>query len=559
MKHHILNAFRCFFTFTTVVAMSCDQIMRYDGRKIYSLSFNSDLFDCSDACPVDENMMIYSSTADGDYDLCFFNGESSVKLTALCSDKSELGADYYSLKKYENYPDNSRIMGDVNADGEFSVADVVLMQKWLLAFPDTHLADWKAGDLCADGRLNVLDLCLMKRALVQSMAHNPLDLLIGMDYENAVRNAYISKSEYNYQISGNLKSSIEEKMDRPLDYSIDRFYLVNNEKLGLNGDTKYLYNAAAKDVYIVNEETKMNCATWYWKGSKAALYGIDDDAEKQNEFLDAMEFYGITEIYYSIGANTLIKNKNMVEVFVKNAYARNIKVYLLTGEKTWLYEDSYRTAIYNYFDKVEEYNSLVGYDARLAGVSYDVEVWTNSEYNWKNNNEARYRQVKFIETAQKYAESKNLSVSYCLPFWIVQYDYTDDEGVTRNIYDSITQIANDTILMVYRDSADAVEKLVTGVQNNAENSVFYYIEKNDCNLEIAVQTAETAEGDNVTFYEEEKENPGYVNTAIATMRSDLEAYKYRMTFAIHHAIALYEYYNIPDSTNTVQTSVNMIG
>lgn len=441
------------------------------------------------------------------------------------------------FSQYEGKP----VAGDVNADGQFSVADVVLMQKWLLTVPGTELADWQAGDLCADGRLDVFDLCLMKRLLLQSMTHNTLDSLIGMDYKDAVQNAYISKAEYNYQITGNLKSAIEDKMGRPLDYSIDRFYLVNNEKLGLNSDTKYLYNTGTMDVYTVNEETKMNCATWFWKGTKAALYGLDDDTEKQNEFLDAMEFYGITEIYYSIGANKLVNNKDMVGIFVKNAYARNMKVYLLTGEKTWLYEDTYQTAIYHVFDKVQEYNSLVDYDARLAGVSYDVEVWTNSEFNWKNNDAARYQQVKFIETAQQYADSKELSVVHCLPFWIVQYDYTDDEGVTRNVYDSITQIANDTILMVYRDSADAVEKLVTEVQNNAENSVFYYIEKNDRNLEIALQAAETTEGDYVTFYEEEKENPGYVSAVIDTMKSDLKMYQYRTTFALHHAIALYEY------------------
>ena len=441
-----------------------------------------------------------------------------------------------------NYTQHNPVAGGVNADGEFSISDVVLMQKWLLAVPDTELADWKAGDLCEDDRLDVFDLCLMKRALIQTMEHNPLDSLIGMDYEDAVRNAYISKSEYNYQIAGNLKRAIEDKMGRPLDYSIDRFYLVNNENLGLNSDTKYLYNSSTMDVYLINEETKMNCATWYWKGSKAALYGLDDDMEKQSEFLDAMEFYGITEIYYSIGPNKLVNNKDMVEAFVKNAYARDMKVYLLTGEKTWLYEDSYQTAIYNMFDKVEEYNSLVDYNARLAGVSYDVEVWTNSEFNWKNHDAARYQQVKFIETAQKYAESKNLSVIHCLPFWIVQYDYTDDEGVTRNVYDSITQIANDTILMVYRDSVGAVERLVTEVQNRAEHSVFYYIEKNDCNLEIAVQADENTEGDHVTFYEEEKEHLGTVIAAIATIKSDLETYKYCTTFAIHHAIALYEYY-----------------
>ena len=56
--------------------------------------------------------------------------------------------------------------GDVNSDGAFNVADVVLLQKWLLAVPDTHLDNWKAADLCEDNRLNAFDLCLMRRALI---------------------------------------------------------------------------------------------------------------------------------------------------------------------------------------------------------------------------------------------------------------------------------------------------------------------------------------------------------------------------------------------------------
>ena len=68
----------------------------------------------------------------------------------------------------EPFDEPLKISGDVNADGEFTVADIVLMQKWLLAVPDVHLADWKAGDLCADGKLNVFDLCLMKREILKS-------------------------------------------------------------------------------------------------------------------------------------------------------------------------------------------------------------------------------------------------------------------------------------------------------------------------------------------------------------------------------------------------------
>lgn len=60
----------------------------------------------------------------------------------------------------------SPLIGDVNKDGEFNTADVILLQKWLHADPNATLADWKAGDFSQDGRLNIYDLCLMKRLLL---------------------------------------------------------------------------------------------------------------------------------------------------------------------------------------------------------------------------------------------------------------------------------------------------------------------------------------------------------------------------------------------------------
>lgn len=65
-------------------------------------------------------------------------------------------------------PEEKMVLGDVNADGEFNISDVVMMQKWILAVPDVKLANWKAGDLCDDGKLNVFDLCLMKEILTNS-------------------------------------------------------------------------------------------------------------------------------------------------------------------------------------------------------------------------------------------------------------------------------------------------------------------------------------------------------------------------------------------------------
>ena len=68
----------------------------------------------------------------------------------------------------DNFKEPEKLLSDINSDGKFNISDAVILQKWLLAVPDTKLADWKAADLCEDGRLDVFDLCLMKRMLVNS-------------------------------------------------------------------------------------------------------------------------------------------------------------------------------------------------------------------------------------------------------------------------------------------------------------------------------------------------------------------------------------------------------
>lgn len=59
-------------------------------------------------------------------------------------------------------------MGDINADGNFNVADVVALQKWLVCAKgaEKSIVEWKAGNFINDDKLNVFDICLMKRELI---------------------------------------------------------------------------------------------------------------------------------------------------------------------------------------------------------------------------------------------------------------------------------------------------------------------------------------------------------------------------------------------------------
>ena len=97
--------------------------------------------------------------------------------------------------------------GDVNADGSFNIADVVLLQKWLLAIPEVRLANWKAADFCEDSVLNGFDLCEMKRRLVlgdEKAAFNQIYVQNTEELKNALENArpgdeiILAEGEYIY-------------------------------------------------------------------------------------------------------------------------------------------------------------------------------------------------------------------------------------------------------------------------------------------------------------------------------------------------------------------------
>ena len=74
--------------------------------------------------------------------------------------------------KFYNLSETETIFkGDVNADGNFNVADILTFQKWLLNVQNTELKNHKAADLCEDNILDVFDLCLMRKLLIKQSSN----------------------------------------------------------------------------------------------------------------------------------------------------------------------------------------------------------------------------------------------------------------------------------------------------------------------------------------------------------------------------------------------------
>ncbi|MDE6501066.1 MAG: dockerin type I repeat-containing protein [Ruminococcus sp.] len=82
----------------------------------------------------------------------------AVTLTAtVCAVAGMAGMNVFA--DTETYP-----TGDVNSDGKFTIADVLIFQKWI-AGSDVVLNNWQAVDFTGDGVLDVFDLCIMKSEL----------------------------------------------------------------------------------------------------------------------------------------------------------------------------------------------------------------------------------------------------------------------------------------------------------------------------------------------------------------------------------------------------------
>lgn len=64
-----------------------------------------------------------------------------------------------------DFGESKDVKCDVNKDGQFSVADMVMLEKWLLG--SGKITDWQAGDLCKDNVLDVYDLCLMREEFIK--------------------------------------------------------------------------------------------------------------------------------------------------------------------------------------------------------------------------------------------------------------------------------------------------------------------------------------------------------------------------------------------------------
>ncbi|MDE7121861.1 MAG: dockerin type I repeat-containing protein, partial [Oscillospiraceae bacterium] len=94
-----------------------------------------------------------------------FSGSDDSVITLGATEQAAYCVNYAVFLQESAQGTPEKILGDANADGQVTVADLITLQKWLLC--QGGLPDWENVDLYKDGKITIFDWCLLKKLLLE--------------------------------------------------------------------------------------------------------------------------------------------------------------------------------------------------------------------------------------------------------------------------------------------------------------------------------------------------------------------------------------------------------
>ena len=128
---------------------------------VYYGGFHGDIF-TSDASIYIENGLLKLDVSE------FDNTKPGTYTINLILGHDSLFPDTESFEVTVN-DENIVITGDANGDGDFTIADMVIVQKHIMGKKTAVLSDWKCADLYEDGKIDVYDFIVMRENFVKNM------------------------------------------------------------------------------------------------------------------------------------------------------------------------------------------------------------------------------------------------------------------------------------------------------------------------------------------------------------------------------------------------------
>lgn len=222
-------------------------------------------------------------------------------------------------------------------------------------------------------------------------------------------------------------------------------------------------------------------ATWLWHTAEAFT--------EQETYLTFAEEQHVDKIYLQIDPS--LKEEDYVQ-FIREANARGIAVYALGGSPSWTTDlddfQQFITWVSDFQDKT----------ALFAGIHADIEPYLLDD--WATRQQPLIEQFfERISTLQLVAQDYDFTLEIDIPFWFDEIRYTNRFGqgvVSQWLIDHTDHVT----LMAYRNHAYGADGINQIVKNELR-----YAQQQQKTITIALETTESAEGENVSFSNKSKQ------------------------------------------------------
>jgi hypothetical protein len=244
----------------------------------------------------------------------------------------------------------------------------------------------------------------------------------------------------------------------------------------------------------------------------------DDSNLNWNTYFDFIVKNGVTEIYYS---STDFSERT--EIFIEKASHNNIKVFFLTGKYEYIND---RSGIIGLMDNFILYQNGTTNTKKFSGVHLDVEPQQHPEFS-RRYGELLQDYIDFVVWFCSEYKTQT-SIDFDIPFWF------DDEIIYKSqnikLYEAVITEASRVFIMSYRDKSDEIYDI-------SKDEINFAKLKNK-QIVLGVETDTSAEGGNITFFEEGK---SYMYNEIHKLHPFCKTADYGIS--IHHLRSWYDLRN----------------
>ncbi|MEW9669925.1 amidase [Ammoniphilus sp. 3BR4] len=220
--------------------------------------------------------------------------------------------------------------------------------------------------------------------------------------------------------------------------------------------------------------------TWLWNAST-----IETNGEGILAFLQKQQ---VNKLYLQISRKLSLQS---YQTFIEQASVRGIEVFALDGAPNWASPGGERFSR-QFFDWLKAYQQSSVPAQQFKGIQLDVEPYLDQ--GWKEDYQGTvFRYQDMIVASYTKARDMDLKFTLAVPFWFDNRSFSNSYG-DGILAEWIILNSDEVVIMAYRDQAQQINPLV-------EQEV-RWANHHSKQVNIAVETRESAEGDRISFYEE---------------------------------------------------------